>query len=899
MASDSSDTEEGDQLPRQRVVVKFDDDLQVPYVDDVETELVKRGVGTVDQLREEFLGIEFERLFRSLDPDEIRELIEEATRCDPDYKPPNLLTYFAIDCPGNVDPDAVQEAVAEWWGVEIAYVEGGPTRPPSVSPGDDPRSPDQGYLDPAPDGIDAEFAWGVPGGDGDGVGFVDIEQGWTLNHEDLRAASVSLLSGVNKAYEGHGTAVLGEVTAVDNARGCVGITPNLGSADVVSQYRTSSTYNTADAILSAVDHLSFGDVLLLEAQTTVSGKGYMPVEVEDAVFDVIRLGTALGVVVVEAAGNGGNDLDAYTKSGDSILDRESSDFRDSGAIMVGAGSSTTPHSRLSRSNYGSRIDCYGWGENVNTTGDGWTGTGTATYTTSFGGTSSASPIVAGAALATQGMAEARTGGFRYNPRQLRTILSDPANGTPSADPSTDRIGVMPDLRTVANTVLGATPDVYLRDFVGDTGDPHSGSISASPDVIVRPTAVANPQGAFGQGSGTENDATLGFEAEAGQDNYVYVRTRNRGVTASDVTVTVYWSPVSTLVTPDLWSLVGSATIPSVPGGDVLTVSDAITWSAGDVPGTGHYCFVGLVGVDDDPAPDRADFRDWDDFRRFIRSNNNVTWRNFNVVNNTPPPGSEYIALPFIAPGAPEVARPMQLEVEARLPDGARAHLESPQHFLDRLGACQPHEEQLDGVDDALDDGVYLPLNPQGQWRFDEVPFPARSRTEHRLLVHIPEERRDETHDVIVRQLYEGEAVGRVTWRLTPEEREPGENREGRKPVHVVEGIGEQFSGYLRSAGVRTIDELATADPDDVADELRISEDRARRFVEMARLIGLGAHNQTAEVLVTAGVLADDLPREDPDELLERIEETVGAGEVMVPEHYEPDSEELAALVDRA
>jgi hypothetical protein len=758
---------------RPRVVVKFDDELRIPYVDDVESALAQRDVGPVAALREQFPDVEFERLFTSLEPEQIRELVEEAARCDPDYDPPNLLTYFVVECPSGVDPDAVRETLADWWSVETAYVEGGPTKPPGVSPGDDPRFPNQGYLDPAPDGIDAEFAWTATGGDGDGIGFVDMEQGWTLDHEDLKAAGISLVSGVNEKYHGHGTAVLGEVTAVDNATGCVGITPNLGSAGVVSQYRSPSTYNTADAVLSAVDFLSFGDVLLLEAQTKVFSLGKMPVEVEDAVFDAIRLGTALGIVVVEAAGNGGNDLDAYTRAGDAILDRGSSDFRDSGAIVVGAGTSTTPHSRLSLSNYGSRVDCYAWGENVNTTGGSGSGTGTSTYTTSFGGTSSASAIVAGAALATQGMADARMGGFRFDPRQLRTILSDPANGTPSDDPPNDEIGVMPDLRAVANGVLGATPDVYLRDFVGDTGDPHSGSISASPDVIVRPTTVADPQAAFGEGSGTENDATLGSEAEAGQDNYVYVRARNRGAVATDVTVTVYWSPVSTLVTPDLWSLVGSTTISNVPSGDVLTVSDAITWSASDVPGTGHYCFVGLVGYDGDPAPDPADFRNWDDFRRFVRANNNVTWRNFNVVSSTPPPGAAYVELPFVAPGAPEVARPMQLEVEARLPDGARAHLEAPRQFVEQLGRCRPHETELDGVNDAVEDAVYLPLNPQGRWRFDPIPFPANSRMQHRLLVHVPEERREETYDVFVRQLYEGEEVGRVTWRLAPPEYERG------------------------------------------------------------------------------------------------------------------------------
>lgn len=345
------------------------------------------------------------------------------------------------------DPDTAARLAKELAArddIESAYVEGGPT-PPPVNPDNDPRSGNQGYLDAAPDGIGARGAWGST--DGSGVGFVDLEQGWTLNHEDLLAAGITIISGVSNAYKGHGTAVLGEVVAVDNTRGGVGIAPE-ASARVVSQYRTTTTYSTAAAIVSAADAMSPGDVLLLEAQTTVSHwSGYLPVEVEDAVFDAIRDAVDAGIVVVEAGGNGSNDLDAYTDAaGRHILDRDDPDFRDSGAIMVGAGSSTAPHSRLSFSNHGSRIDCYGWGEGIDTTGDGWTGTSTTAYTGSFGGTSGASPIVSGAALLLQSWRRAATGSPMW-PGAVRRWLSSNIN-TPSADPATDRIGVMPNLAAI-------------------------------------------------------------------------------------------------------------------------------------------------------------------------------------------------------------------------------------------------------------------------------------------------------------------------------------------------------------------------------------------------------------------------------------------------------------------
>jgi hypothetical protein len=193
--------------------------------------------------------------------------------------------------------------------------------------------------------------------------------------------------------------------------------------------------------------MSAGDVLLLEAQTTFGGLNDVPVEVETAVFDAIRFATNAGIVVVEAAGNGGHDLDTFVDSaGRRVLDRRSSDFRDSGAIMVGAGSSTAPHARLSFSCHGSRIDCYGWGENIDTTGDGWQGNATNTYTTGFGGTSGASPMVAGAAVLLQSWRKRRNGSV-YSPAFLRNMLSS-ARNTASANPANDRIGVMPNLRAI-------------------------------------------------------------------------------------------------------------------------------------------------------------------------------------------------------------------------------------------------------------------------------------------------------------------------------------------------------------------------------------------------------------------------------------------------------------------
>jgi Subtilase family len=755
---------------RTRVIVKFRDHIQLPYDRAAAQEIEKRGIGPWERLADEYKGITLEPLFTSKKPNEILALVQQAREMDSTYAPTDFLSYFAVNIPVGVDAASVAKSLSTWPSVSVAYVEPPPIEPPIVNATDDPRSGNQGYLDPAPDGIDAEYAWGFPGGDGTGQALVDMEWGWTFNHEDLVALGITLISGMNNSYFFHGTGVLGEIAARDNTVGCVGITPNAPSVRCVGQWLTGGGYSTSQPILDAIAVMSFGDVLILEAQTALWGYANVPVEIEPAVFDVIRLATALGIVVTEAAGNGGVDLDTVVNpGGQQIFNRASTDFRDSGAIIVGAASSAAPHTRMGFSCFGSRVDCYGWGQNVDTLSTNGAGTATDLYTTTFNGTSSATPIVTGAALVLQGLAEARPFPFndRFAPWQVRTILSDPANGTLSQNPAMDRIGVMPNLRAIIDgSVLNLAPDVYLRDFVGDTGDPHTGAISASPDVILRQTAEGDPQMAFGEGSGTENSSTLGFEAEAGQDNFIYVRVRNRGGTdAANVQATVYWAPPATLVTPNLWTLVGSTTIANVPTGDILTVSDAIVWPAAAIPGTGHYCFVALIGNAQDPAPAAADFLNWANYQLFIRANNNVTWRNFNVVNNVPPSAGEppnYVPLPFIMAGAPDNARRMRLEVGSRLPRDAEAVLEMPKEFAQLVRA---RGKSLKGARNPR--VVHVPVNPCGRTTFVEAAIPAKAQIPMRLLVQVPKNLRKYEFEIFARQLYENEEVGRVTWRLAP------------------------------------------------------------------------------------------------------------------------------------
>lgn len=329
---------------------------------------------------------------------------------------------------------------------ELPFVPGSTTASGSCPVRTPPYEERQGYLRPAPGGIDAPSAWAKRGGRGDAVWFADVEGAWNTAHEDLPADRIRTIGGPMRGrdWEMHGTAVLGEIVSRENDLGMVGIAPN------VARVITSSIagVSAAAAIDRAQAELRAGDVLLIELHAIGPRGRFLPMEFWDDVFEVIQIASARGVVVVEAAGNGAEDLDHEDYKGK--LDRRK---RDSGAIMVGAGAPAvdgwTDRSRLDFSNYGSRVDVQGWGRMVATLDYGdLQGCDAAQrkYTNLFGGTSSASPIVAGAALLVESIVKTEKG-CPLSPRDLRALLVE--TGSPQTDGPHGRakqnIGPRPDL----------------------------------------------------------------------------------------------------------------------------------------------------------------------------------------------------------------------------------------------------------------------------------------------------------------------------------------------------------------------------------------------------------------------------------------------------------------------
>lgn len=345
---------------------------------------------------------------------------------------------------------------------------------PVFVPAPAPLPPDfvtlQGYRSSAPTGLGVDAVRTMPGGTGDRVALIDVEYSWNLTHQDL-AAGIAVVGPTPLDPFGdtnHGTAVLGEIVSLDNGWGTTGLAP--GTSIRLAAANTSSGWNVASAINVAAAALQPGDVILIEQQTygpRYTGNppgtqlGLVPVEWERPVYNAILTAVGNGIIVVEAAGNGSENLDdsAYSSSPAShapfLLEN------DSGAIIVGAGSAS--RSRLNFSNYGSTVDLQGWGQGVATTGYGelYSSEGPNLYYTSgFGGTSSASPIVASAAVLVQSIVRAAFD-RSITPSELRWILRQ--TGSPQTGTMSQPIGPLPNVHAAAALALSgptAPPDAF-------------------------------------------------------------------------------------------------------------------------------------------------------------------------------------------------------------------------------------------------------------------------------------------------------------------------------------------------------------------------------------------------------------------------------------------------------
>jgi len=287
------------------------------------------------------------------------------------------------------------------------------------------------------------------GADGKGIMYADCEYSVNFDHEEFKDASLTeeVDYPVGPNFTDHGTASVAITLGGDNGIGIKGLASKADGYFFSEKPAAPLPYNRARAVAAAIAKVRPGDVVLLEMQTRLPSRRdpYGPAELSSSIWQIVKMGTDAGVVVVAAAGNGNRNLDGS-------LDSKYRDRGDSGAIIVGAGSAA--HVKTHFSTYGQRVDVQAWGDwSVMTAGYGrclgFPGadiTGSR-YTKSYSGTSSASAIVAGAVTLFQSWALQELGAPLL-PLELREILKSTGHLQQGAD-SDGRIGSHPNLRAAA------------------------------------------------------------------------------------------------------------------------------------------------------------------------------------------------------------------------------------------------------------------------------------------------------------------------------------------------------------------------------------------------------------------------------------------------------------------
>lgn len=336
----------------------------------------------------------------------------------------------------------------------VSLISNTPIEPPRILKTFTEETPNlesfQNYLLQDP-GIDVKYAWSI-GIIGQNVNVKDVEYGYKPTHEMIinnnkisPEPNISInpilldTSSEYNSYLDHGTAVASILMSKKDNIGIEGATHNANEFVAYFEW-TANSYDRIGAITRALNNSKAGDVVLYEMQTGGQNNEYVLAEYNNVIWDLTKAATDAGIIVVAAAGNGSQDLDndfykPYMLRGNS------------GAIIVGAGSSNTDHSILYFSTYGSRVDLQGWGVNVLAAGYGswkkYDNDPNRTYTL-FSGTSSATPIVSSAVVLVQSYYFSKTGKYLTS-LEMKNLLVE--TGTPQNGLKIEnKIGPLPNIK---------------------------------------------------------------------------------------------------------------------------------------------------------------------------------------------------------------------------------------------------------------------------------------------------------------------------------------------------------------------------------------------------------------------------------------------------------------------
>lgn len=311
-------------------------------------------------------------------------------------------------------------------------------------------------------GLGITPAASVPGALGGKAQVAVIEYGFNPTHEDIPGSVVqhspaSADWGDNNKK--HGTATVGVIASPRNGIGIDGIAPQTQ----VHFYDATNGRSIESRMMEAVtNELQPGDVIQIAIHGVSGGSRESIPEFRAAASYAV----AAGVSVVLASGNYNHNLDDLGTAWSAPRSI------DSGTILVGAGFPAdchgyTPRNRLllsatSGANYGSRVDVQAPGLCVPAPGvwfldpDG-VGTSPNQYYYEYSGTSSASAMTSGVAVALSSAYEEATGAPLL-PGALRDTLV--ATGSAQPDPQNGLVGPQVNLKGAIDAVLAA-PDTAI------------------------------------------------------------------------------------------------------------------------------------------------------------------------------------------------------------------------------------------------------------------------------------------------------------------------------------------------------------------------------------------------------------------------------------------------------
>ena len=281
---------------------------------------------------------------------------------------------------------------------------------------------------------------------GENINLGLIELGWCKDNSDFVKNFSSIgASSKTGSHQKHGNAVLGVMAAPRNLIGIDGMTPganitlqSVWSDDSCDDDHPNQLVGVANAILGVSEKIGSGGVVAIPLQALACKTKPLtickatcetikvPVELSKPTFEAIRSAVAQGVTIVEAAGNGSTNLD------NGPLGRRFDSGNDSGAIIVGAANKSG--GRFSSSNYGSMVKIYAYGEAI-------ASLNRCNAYDGFGNTSSATPMVASAAVAIQSFLKTKNEPFLES-KQIRCLLKN--TGAPLTDDNGAKIPNIPE-----------------------------------------------------------------------------------------------------------------------------------------------------------------------------------------------------------------------------------------------------------------------------------------------------------------------------------------------------------------------------------------------------------------------------------------------------------------------